>query len=88
VQNISKQAVDYYWRMEVFPLSIQGSDRLARHAYEEQKTLYRLPWFESMHALCSAKTKRGSYHDIENGNAVREEFEHRFRAQWEKTHQK
>jgi hypothetical protein len=81
VQKISKQAVDYYWRME--GLSIHGSDCLARHAYEEQKTL-RLPWYESMHALCSAKTKRGSYHDIKNGNAVREELEHRFRAQWEK----
>ena len=69
------------WKVSVS--LFHGSNCLARHAYEEQKTL-RLPWFESMHALCSAETTTGSHHDVKNGNTVREELEQRFRAQWEK----
>ena len=82
VQKISKQAVDYFWRLE--GMSSIRTDDLARHAFEEQKML-KLPWYESMSTLvCPTSASHQSRQQSQKGYAVREELGKRFQTQWEK----
>ena len=84
LQKISKQATDYFERLEI--MNVTKKDCLVRHAFAEQKALI-LPWYQSMSKIINiskSATEDHGNHTPSQGLLVKDELGKRFEQMWTK----
>ena len=82
IQKISKQAVDYFQRLN--SMRLDNINSLARHSFEEQRNL-NLPWYENMVTLLSDSQSAWGNTDSRlrtSSTAVKEILRNKFNIAW------